>query len=318
MFEGFAHVWTPVILSRELGRKKPLPVMLAGEKLVFFRDAEGRPQALLDRCPHRGVALSLGRVSAEGCLVCPFHEWEFDGKGRVRRVPLNPDAKRERLFARSLPVREVGGVIFAYTAPVAEAPCEPTVPEALTQPGLARTYLSVEWNAHWTRAMENMLDSPHVPFVHATTIGRFVRPHLKPDSRMNITWEDTPWGGRTESTVDDRSEAGATLDFYRPNMMVLNIPVPKQVFRMHAFCVPIDGARVRMLIVGARSFARLPLLNPLFNRSNAKIAEQDRAVVESSQPVVVPPPALEQSVRTDRATLQFRKYFYETLHTSRA
>ena len=135
---------------------------------------------------------------------------------------------------------------------------------------------------------------------------------------MNISWVDTPYGGRTESTVDDRAEEGATLDFYRPNMMVLNIPVPKQVFRMHAFCVPIDGERVRMLIVGARSFARFPLLNFIFNHTNAKIAEQDRAVVESSRPVVVPPPAEEQSVRTDRATLQFRKYFYETLHASRA
>ena len=63
MFEGFANVWTPVILSRSLGAKKPLPVTLAGEKLVFFRDAEGKPRALFDQCPHRGVALYelLGR-----------------------------------------------------------------------------------------------------------------------------------------------------------------------------------------------------------------------------------------------------------------
>jgi phenylpropionate dioxygenase-like ring-hydroxylating dioxygenase large terminal subunit len=318
MFESFANVWTPVILARQL-KKKPLPIMLAGERLVFFRDKAGVAAALIDRCPHRGVRLSLGRVSKEsGCLVCPFHEWEFDRQGQVSRVPLNPDAKRERLFATSVPVRELGGVVWVYTAPVKEAPCEPTVPEALTMPGIARTFLSVEWKAHWTRAMENMLDSPHVPFVHATTIGRFVRPYLKPDSRMDITWVDTPYGGRTESTIDGRAEAGASLDFYRPNMMVLNIPIPKQVFRMHAFCVPIDAARVRMLIIGTRSFARLPLLNPIFNRSNAKIAEQDRAVVESSEPVVIPPPGQELSVRTDKATLQFRKYYFEQLASSAA
>lgn len=107
MFSGFANVWTPVILARELERK-PLAVTLAGEKLVFFRDAEGRAGALLDRCPHRGVALSLGKVEG-GCLVCPFHAWEFDRQGQVTHVPLNPDAKRERLFAPSFPVRELGG-----------------------------------------------------------------------------------------------------------------------------------------------------------------------------------------------------------------
>jgi phenylpropionate dioxygenase-like ring-hydroxylating dioxygenase large terminal subunit len=173
--------------------------------------------------------------------------------------------------------------------------------------------LEVEWKAHWTRAMENMLDSPHVPFLHATTIGRFVRPYLKPDSRMDIEWKDTELGGETKSSVDGRDDGGAKLEFYRPNMMILHIPVPNQIFRMHSFCIPIDHERVRMLIIGARSFARLSLLNGYFNHSNAKIAEQDRAVVESSDPVIVPPAAQEQSVRTDKATLRFRKYYFDHL-----
>jgi len=317
MFEGFAHVWTPVILASSL-RRRPLPVTLAGERLVLFRDRDGRAHALLDRCPHRGVALSLGRVTGDGCLECPFHAWKFQGDGCVREVPLNPDAKREHLFTQSFPVREVGNVLWLYTAPVAEPPCEPTLPEALTLEGAARTYFQVEWNAHWTRAMENMLDSPHVPYVHKATIGRFVRPYLKPGSRMETGWEDTPYGGRTVSQVDGQAEPGACLDFFRPNMMVLNIPIPGKVFRMHAFCVPVDAARVRMIIIGARTFATLPLLNPFFNHTNKKIAAEDKAVVESSYPVEVPGPAEEQSVRTDRATLQFRKYYHSELKPSSA
>ncbi len=317
MFDGFANVWTPVVLGKTL-KKKPLPVTLASEKIVFFRDLAGVAHALIDRCPHRGVSLSLGRVTETGCLECPFHAWQFDGSGDVRYVPLNPDAKRERLFAQGLPTREIGGVLWVYTAPVKEAPCEPTVPDALTMAGAARTYLQVEWNAHWTRAMENMLDSPHVPYVHASTIGRFVRPYLKPDPRMEVSWEETPYGGRTLSTIDGRTEAGASLDFFKPNMMVLNIPIPGKVFRMHSFCVPIDQGRVRMIIIGARTFVRLALLNPFFNRSNAKIAAQDKAIVESSQPAIIPRPEAEASVRTDKATLQFRKYYFAELHASSA
>jgi len=316
MFQGFARVWSPVTLAKNL-QKKPLGLMFAGEKLVFFRDAQGQAHALIDRCPHRGVKLSLGRVTEKGCLECPFHAWQFDGAGTTTHIPLNPDAKRENYSAMALPVREIGGVLWVYTdTSGAPPPNEPNVPEALTNDALAFTYLEVEWKAHWTRAMENMLDSPHVPFLHATTIGRFVRPYLKPDSRMDIEWEDTDFGGETTSSIDGRAQAGAMLRFFRPNMMVLHIPVPNQTFRMHSFCIPIDHERVRMMIIGARSFARLSILNPYFNHTNAKIAEQDRAVVESSDPVIIPPAGQEQSVRTDKATLRFRKYYFDQLAKS--
>lgn len=311
MFDRFANVWTAVTLAKHLKVGKPLPLEVAGEKIVFFRDEKGHPRALLDRCPHRGVQLSLGKVE-NGCLECPFHAWKFDGSGAVKHVPLNPDAKRERLFATSFPVREVGGLLWLFTGTTKHCG-EPEVPSALTMVGPARTYLEIEWNTHWTRAMENMLDSPHVPYVHAGTIGRFIRPRLRDDSRMDVTWEETAFGGKTHSTVDDDPGSGATLEWYRPNMMVLHIPVPGELFRMHAICVPINATRTRMIIIGARSFATLSLLNPLFNYSNRRIANEDRAVVESSQPLEVPPPREEISVRTDRATLQFRKYYFSTL-----
>lgn len=313
MFEDFAHLWTPVTLARRL-KQKPLALQVAGEKLVLFRDGAGVARALLDRCPHRGVALSLGTRTDQGCLACPFHGWEFAGDGRAVHVPLNPEAKRERLTATALPVRELGGLLWVYTAPGAEAPCEPTVPDALVAPGLARTYLEVEWNTHWTRAMENMLDSPHVPFVHRSTIGRFVRPYLKRDTRMGVGWEDREYGGRASSWLEaDGYQKMATLDWFRPNIMVLNIGMPGQVFRMHAICVPVDATKVRMLVVGARSFARARILNPLFNLSNRRIVNEDRAVVESSQPPEVPHPSTEVSVRTDKATLRFRRWYLESV-----
>src|SRR5689334_14413777 len=277
MFQGFARVWSPVTLAKNLLPTKPLGVVLAGEKLVFFRDANGEARALIDRCPHRGVKLSLGRVTEEGCIECPFHAWQFDGAGKTTYIPLNPDAKRENYSATPLHVREIGGVLWVYTdASGAAPPHEPTIPDALTNEKLAFTYLELEWKAHWTRAMENMLDSPHVPYLHATTIGRFVRPHLKPDSRKNIEWQDTDSGGVTKSTIGDTHDSGVKLEFFKPNMMVMHIPMPKQTFRIHAFCIPMDHERVRMMLIGARSFARLSLLNHYFNYTNAKIAERGR------------------------------------------
>ena len=243
MFEGFARVWTPVLQSAALG-KKPVGLKLAGQPIVLFRGPGGQPGALIDQCPHRGVALSLGRVQADGCLECPFHGWRFSASGQNTHVPFNPSAKREQLGATPLPVREIGDLIWIYTAPGITAPVEPQVPYSLSDPRLARIYLTRQWNCHWTRAMENMLDSPHLPFVHRTTIGARYRKVMGPDSSMEITWEDTAFGGRTKAILDGRDN-GSWLEFYRPNVMVLHIPIPKRHLRIHALVVPVDEPAAR-------------------------------------------------------------------------
>ena len=114
-FEGFAHVWTPVWRARDL-RNNPVAVMVSGERLVLFRGDNGRPTALLDRCPHRGASLAKGRVS-RGCLECPFHGWKFDRGGKVVGIPLAPQVAADALETVSFPVIESSGILFLYTAP---------------------------------------------------------------------------------------------------------------------------------------------------------------------------------------------------------
>lgn len=316
MFQGFANVWTPVVAAKRLGRK-PLRIVVAGEPVVLFRGRANAIGALMDRCPHRGVALSLGRVGDDGCLECPFHGWRFATSGENRFVPLNPDAKRDLLGATALPARQLGDLVWIYTAPGADAPVEPVAPEGLTAPGLARTYVERDWKCHWTRAMENMLDSPHLPFVHRRTIGRAYRRLMTSQSSMEISWEETAAGGRARASLDG-AENAAFLEFFRPNIMALVIPIPGRHLRIHALVVPAEDGRTRLTVAGSRDFARNPLLNPWFAWLNGVIADEDRAVVESSGRDEAPPPGAERSVRTDRATLQFRKYYYETLRPSSA
>ena len=316
MFEGFAHVWTPLLLDRKLGRK-PLRLILAGEPVVVFRSAGGVVGGLIDRCPHRGVALSLGQVGADGCLECAFHGWRFGPDGANRGVPLNPDAKLDLLGAQALPTRKIGEMIWVYTAPVAAAPSEPEVPEGLNAQDLTRIYVERNWACHWTRAMENMLDSPHLPFVHRRTIGRDYRERMTPRSTMEISWEDTAYGGRARASLDG-DDNGAFLEFYRPNIMALHIPIPGKHLRIHALVVPAEAGRTRLFVVASRNFATAGILNPLFARMSGRIADEDRAVVESSGAAETPPAGAEHSVPTDRATLQFRKYYYETLRPSAA
>ncbi len=313
MFENFANVWTIVGLARNLKRDRPMAMMIANERVVLFRDADGAPAALIDRCPHRGVALSLGCVE-NGEIECPFHGWRFSGNGANLRTPWNPDSKRENLSALALSAREVGGLLWLYTG--AGPPLsEPSPAPSLLSPGVSVSARSVHWNVHWTRVMENMLDTPHVPFVHRRTIGRGLRPRI--GERMDVSWEPHDHGAHIVAMVEGETRPGA-LDYHFPNAMELVLDSPKRLFRLMAICIPISDKETRLMLITLRSFLRSPLLDPLFWWMNRRIAEEDRAIVESSLPIFAPPPGEEASVRTDAATLAFRNLYRKRLLGSRA
>ena len=140
---------------------------------------------------------------------------------------------------------------------------------------------------------------------------------MTPASSMAISWEDTDHGGRAKASLDGDDNA-AFLEFHQPNIMALIIPIPGKHLRIHALVVPAEAGQTRLTVVGSRDFARLPLLDPWFAWMNGVIADEDRAVVESSGPTEVPPAASEHSVATDRATLRFRKCYYDVLRDSAA
>src|ERR1700733_4749092 len=73
---GFPGFWYPVMFARELGRR-PRALTLFGEEIMFYRD-RGVPYALQDRCPHRGIPISLGKQEFPGTFTCRYHGWTFD------------------------------------------------------------------------------------------------------------------------------------------------------------------------------------------------------------------------------------------------
>jgi phenylpropionate dioxygenase-like ring-hydroxylating dioxygenase large terminal subunit len=160
--------WFILCLSTEL-RKKPIVRELFGTKLVLFRDGAGKAGALLDRCPHRNVPLSLGKVHGEGTLECPYHGWRFDGSGACRFIPSlpgEPDGKARR--AVSFPTREQDGFIWVYSTPLEKG--EPTTaPHSFAykdKPGYNTVTQTVEAKGTLYSTIENALDVPHTAFLH--------------------------------------------------------------------------------------------------------------------------------------------------------
>ncbi|MFO0572709.1 MAG: aromatic ring-hydroxylating dioxygenase subunit alpha [Polyangia bacterium] len=161
--------WYVVAESHELPSRPgagPLARTLLGLPLVLFRDGEGRAAALLDRCPHRNVPLSLGEV-VEGQLQCAYHGWRFDGGGTCRFIPSRRgDSAARARNALSYPVRELDGFIWVYPTPGAEPKEEPYRFRLLDAPGYTVVRRIVEAPGTLHATLENALDVPHTQFLH--------------------------------------------------------------------------------------------------------------------------------------------------------
>src|SRR5919204_4703625 len=117
--------WVPALLSSELPKPDcdPLRVLLLGEKLIGFRDSEGRVGLLENACPHRGASLFYGRNEACG-LRCVYHGWKFDVDGNCVDMPNEPAESdfKEKVRAIAYPCVERNGIVWTYMGSRQPAP----------------------------------------------------------------------------------------------------------------------------------------------------------------------------------------------------
>jgi phenylpropionate dioxygenase-like ring-hydroxylating dioxygenase large terminal subunit len=151
-------------LSEEL-TSGPLARVIAGVPIVLFR-SQGRAAALVDRCPHRNVPLSLGRVQADGRLECAYHGWQFDCEGVCRKIPgLEDDTRVRERRAEACEVREQGGLVWVCPEPGVKPESEPFQVPAFDG-DYARIVRVVEAEGTLHATLENALDVPHTAFLH--------------------------------------------------------------------------------------------------------------------------------------------------------
>lgn len=306
--------WYAILDGRELRRGEVLAARRLGVDLALWRDAAGGVHATRDRCPHRGAALSLGRVR-DGCIQCPFHGFRYDGEGRCVEAPCAGAATPRDLAVRAYPLREAHGFVWLWWGePRGEYPEVPWFPE-LDASYLHSGLMVREWPVYWMRSVENQLDWPHLPFVHRTTIG------FGADKRMEVASEVT--GDRLDTWLRSRERPDGTpelkLSLIFPNIW-LN-PFGKHQIGMVAFA-PIDEQRTRMYI---RSYQRrlpipglTPLLSRLANVLNVVIFGQDVRVVASQPQAPTHETRDERLVRADLPIVQFRREIRRRLRTVQA
>jgi nitrite reductase/ring-hydroxylating ferredoxin subunit len=342
--ELLRRYWQPVALSDELG-DLPRRVRVLGEDLVLIRDGAGRVGALDLHCPHRGTSLEYGRIEAGGIRCC-YHGWLMDTAGRVCHMLCEPPGTAERLgiVQPGYPVREVGGLVFAYLGPPEREPTFPLL-DVADRPDVAlqgrRLWgeygIGYVRDCNWLQHLENVVDPWHLIALHTQISGAQFGGVMGQADLPAIEMETTPVGVRymVHRPIANGNVLRRCTEIVFPNIALIpsihetgEVAKERDVPTDVTWVVPIDDTHVTaltMLVVpvvdGAPDPAFRPgtdtetrdadgnLLPPGFRPERPYEERQrfpdDMEAQESQRPIAVH--ALEHLVSSDRGVLLYRR-----------
>ncbi len=283
-----SRFWYVACRSRDLGRT-PIRRTLLGIPLVLFR-SRGEVGALLDRCPHRNVPLSLGSV-VEGELQCKYHGWRFDCSGRCTHVPgLEGHEDRERR-APACPTREQDGFVWVWP----ELDGAPTrapfaVPEVPSDGRYVTVTREVGARATLHATLENALDVPHTAFLHRGLFRSGKKNEIRALLKRRRELVEVEYLGepRPEGMVGRLlSPSGGTVQhwdrFFLPSIAQVEYRLgPETHFRVTAYGTPVSDFETRLFaVVQIRSLLPSLVVRPLLEPVAMSIFRQDARILEA-------------------------------------
>lgn len=268
-----AQQWYPLFLEKQLGAK-PVAVSLLGKSLVLVR-LEGQVLCFENRCPHRHVPLSIGKV-IEGTLQCAYHGWRFNAQGtsschaQAQLVKYGVVCKHGVIWVR-----------LSGTTPFTDF---------FAVDDTFATQFSVKLlSADYIHTIENFLDPLHTPYVHSGLLRgsglQRMQVSQQSDSTSFTTYyqlldKQNGWINR----LFDRGIDTQVASFYYPGFACIRyFKKSKAVFQVSIFFVPTQPGQVKMVVgvslpktiipTGLKFILLRPFLELVF-KQDQKILEQ--------------------------------------------
>lgn len=167
------NAWYPALWGEELPRGELKPITILNQPLVFFRQEDGTPAALLDRCTHRFAPLSMGRILEGDRVQCPYHGLEFGPSGACLK---NPHGNGEiSAFNKVASFRVVEKYRILWIWMGERAADEAKIPDFAvldTEEEFAVMKLDrIFVNANYELVTDNLLDLSHTSYLHEGILG---------------------------------------------------------------------------------------------------------------------------------------------------
>jgi len=182
IFRGDA--WTFLCLEAELPRPNTFRTANLGDMpVVVTRDKDGAIHAFENRCAHRGSLLCLKERGEAREIVCVYHNWTYDLKGKLTGVAFRrgiggkggmpADCRPDQHGPRRLRVEIFAGLVFATMSARVPAVADYLGPEiaarvrrVMKAPAKLLGGYSQMLPGNWKLYMENVKDSYHASLLH--------------------------------------------------------------------------------------------------------------------------------------------------------
>lgn len=308
------HEWHPVLLSSAL-TDKPEAVVVLGEKVAIFRTAQG-VHAFKDLCIHRGVPLSLGKVSGDE-LVCAYHGWSYNTCGTCTKIPSLPkeQAIPSKAKAYVYACVEAHGLIWVCLGtPVGPLPKV----SAYVPMGFKEVFMGpYTLQAAGPRIIENFLDVSHLMFVHEGLLGDSEFAEI---NDYRVMEEDGVL--RSEEIIVYQPDADGTgrgvnsryvYEVFGPLCVAFTKrdDVSDHIFRLFLMVLPVTEQTSVAYMLKQRNYA-YDEPDEVFIQFQDRLIEQDRIMVENQKPELLPLDLqAELHLKCDRLSIAYRKRLRE-------
>ena len=295
-YTALESYWHPVASCESIA-ERPVGVELLGRPLVLVR-LEGDLCCFDDVCRHLGTALSIGEVIEGRALRCAYHGWTYDRAGRCvdiparRGLPIPREAK-----VRAYQVQEAYGLAWVC---VAETPGAgiPRFPE-YDDPSFHKTPLRAypAWRASAPRVVMGALDDTHFPWVHEGILGDRSHPE-PPDHEVHREGEELvstytmlqPANASISGQdVSRELESVTYTNYVTPTTIRLTKVGPAGTYVIWHTASPLAFDRTLVFLHMARDFDLDPEHDQGYLDFEDVIQAQDRPIVESQRPWLLPP-----------------------------
>jgi len=309
-YAAMRRFWHPVLRVEDLPDQAPIGVELLEEPLVLAR-LNGEIVAMQDLCRHFQARLSLGEISqiagAGDCLMCPYHGWSYAASGQCVHIPQLASVRQIPTDAQvpCYRVAERYGLIWVCLdeQPLFDIPTIPALADAAFMTGPLRTYPT--WQAAAPRVIMAALDDTHGPWVHGGLVGDRAYPeppeHVvhREGQRLVV---DVRMIQPENATIRENGHTNGSGPQFHEVILRTTVGIPNLIH----FMIQATGSQQRTQIWqavcpkkynetitfwgSARNYALdQPVFDPVFEQMQDTLREQDKRVVESQRPWLLPP-----------------------------